>query len=146
MTLTGNRPISELRFASPAIHRLGQAALVAFESGHPAACILPDVFHLHKGGSGLSGIRHLRGESISIFHFNDYPAQPAREELRDSHRVFTGDGIAPLPALIKDLQAIGYRGMLSLELFNADYWKRPAADVAREGLEKLRAVVRASVG
>ncbi len=139
-------PAVEVWGSSPAIHRLGQAALVALESGHPAACILPDVFHLHRGGSGLAGIRQLRGEFISIFHFNDYPAQPGREELRDSHRVFTGDGIAPLPALIKDLQAIGYRGLLSLELFNADYYKRPAAEVAREGLEKLRAVVRASLG
>jgi sugar phosphate isomerase/epimerase len=139
-------PAVEVWGFSPAIFRLGQAALVALESGHPAACILPDVFHLHRGGSGLAGIRHLRGESISIFHVNDYPAQPPREELRDSHRVFTGDGIAPLPKLLKDLQMIGYRGMLSLELFNADYWKRPAADVAREGLEKLRAVVRSSLG
>ena len=74
------------------------------------------------------------------------PAQPAREQLDDRHRVFTGDGVAPLPALLKDLQAIGYRGMLSLELFNREYYKRPAEDIAREGLEKMQAVVRASLG
>jgi hypothetical protein len=33
---------------------------------------------------------------------------------------------------------------LSLELFNETYWKQDALEVARTGLEKMRAVVKAS--
>jgi len=142
---TGVTPAVEVWGFAQNLFRLGQAALVAMESKHPKACIVPDVYHLHKGGSGLDGVRHLNGASIAVFHVNDYPAEPPREEMKDSHRVFPGDGAAPLKQFFRDLKATGYRGMLSLELFNAEYYKRPAADVAREGIEKTRAAVRAAL-
>jgi sugar phosphate isomerase/epimerase len=37
---------------------------------------------------------------------------------------------------------MGYRGYLSLELFNREYWKQDAFQVAKTGLEKTRAAVR----
>jgi hypothetical protein len=33
---------------------------------------------------------------------------------------------------------MGYRGMLSLELFNRDYWRQDPQEVAREGLRKMK--------
>jgi 2-keto-myo-inositol isomerase len=136
-------PALEIWGASQALGRLGQAAFIAMEAGDPKACIVPDVFHLHKSGSGLDGVRFLSGSAIAIFHVNDYPDKP-REELRDAHRIFPGDGVAPLPKLIRDLRAIGYRGMLSLELFNPDHARRDPAEVLKEGFEKTRAVIQAS--
>ena len=50
----------------------------------------------------------------------------------------------PKKELFRDLRAIGYRGMLSLELFNRDYWKQDALTVAKTGLEKMRVLVKAS--
>ena len=50
-------------------------------------------------------------------------------------------GIAPWEQILGDLERIGYRGMLSLELFNPEYWKSGPEAVAREGLDKLRACV-----
>jgi sugar phosphate isomerase/epimerase len=76
---------------------------------------------------------------------NDYPAQPARAELTDAHRVYPGDGVAPLPQLLREMRQAGFRGVLSLELFNRDYWKQDALQVARTGLEKMRAVARRSL-
>lgn len=130
---------------SRCLTRLGDAALVAMESGHPKACILADVYHLYKGGSSLTGLRLLSGSSMHVLHFNDYPAEPPRASITDASRVYPGDGIAPLKEIVRDLRAIGYRGVLSLELFNRDYWKQDAFTVARTGLEKMRAVVRASL-
>jgi sugar phosphate isomerase/epimerase len=127
---------------SKTLTRLGEAALVAVESGHPSACILADVYHLHKGGSRPRGIRMLAGSALSVFHFNDYPADPPRETIDDAQRVYPGDGVAPLGELIRDLRDIGFRGMLSLELFNRGYWKQDARAVARTGVEKMRKVVR----
>ena len=38
----------------------------------------------------------------------------------------------------------GFRGFLSLELFNRGYWKRPPEEVAKTGLRKMKeAVARA---
>ena len=142
----GVTPVMEVWGFSKNVHRLGEAVLVAVESGQPNACILPDVFHLYKGGSGFTGLNLLGGRALGIFHINDYPAKPVRAEIKDEHRVYPGDGVAPLGQLLRDLYAIGYRGMISLELFNRDYWKQDAALVARTGLEKMRAVVRKAFG
>jgi sugar phosphate isomerase/epimerase len=130
---------------SRCLTRLGDAALVAMESGHPRACILADVYHLYKGGSSLNGLRLLSGSSMHVLHFNDYPANPPRASITDASRVFPGDGIAPLKEIVRDLRDIGYRGVLSLELFNRDYWKLDALTVARTGLDKMRSVVRSSL-
>ena len=131
---------------SQTLGRLGEAALVAMESGHPKACILADVYHLYKGGSSPDGLRLLNGSAMHVLHFNDYPAEPARSAITDAQRVYPGDGVAPLKRILCNLRDIGYRGVLSLELFNRDYWKQDALTVARTGLEKMRAAVRSSLG
>lgn len=127
---------------SRTLGRLGEAVHVAMEANHPSACILPDVYHLHRGGSELGGIKLLAPRAIPVFHFNDYPASPAREKLTDADRVYPGDGVAPLEALLRDLAAGGFRVMLSLELFNRQYWSQDPTTVARTGFEKMNALVQ----
>lgn len=134
-------PQVELWGHSKALSRLGETALVALESAHPNACILADVFHLHKGGSGFAGLKLLSGASLQVFHMNDYPADPPRARIKDEHRVFPGDGVAPLGEILRDLHKVGFRGLLSLELFNREYWKQDPLQVARTGLAKMKAVV-----
>jgi sugar phosphate isomerase/epimerase len=130
---------------SKSLSRLGETALVAIESRHPKACLLADVYHLHKGGSGFEGLKLLSGAAMQVFHMNDYPATPGRAEITDAHRVYPGDGVAPLKQMLRDLRALGFRGVLSLELFNRDYWKQDALAVARTGLEKMKAVAQSSL-
>ena len=72
-------------------------------------------------------------------------AAPERKEITDAHRVFPGDGVAPLAVLFRTLRATGFRGMLSLEVFNREYWNQDALLVARTGLEKTREAVRAAL-
>ena len=74
------------------------------------------------------------------------PAKPAKAELGDEHRVFPGDGILPLEQCLKDLLAIDYRGCVSLELYNPEYWKRDPLEVAKEGREKSLAVIEKACG
>jgi 2-keto-myo-inositol isomerase len=138
-------PLVEVWGFSKTLGRLGEATLVAIESNHPKASILPDIYHLYRGGSDFHGLKLLSGGAIPVFHVNDYPATPARAQLTDAHRVYPGDGVAPLPSVFRDLNAIGFRGALSLELFNRDYWKQDPLSVARTGLEKMRAAVRKSL-
>lgn len=142
----GNRmgvvPQVEVWGFSKTIGTLGEAALVAINCGQPGACILPDVYHLYKGGSDIGGLKLLSGSAIQVFHFNDYPAQPPRSEINDAARVYPGDGIAPLGDILRSLHDIGFRGALSLELFNREYWTHDPLLVARTGLEKMQASVR----
>jgi sugar phosphate isomerase/epimerase len=133
-------PQVELWGHSRTLNRLGETALVAIESGHPQACVLADVFHLYKGGSGLGGLKLLSGASMQVFHMNDYPDMKP-DVIRDEHRVYPGDGVADLTAMIRDLHKVGFKGMLSLELFNRTYWKQDPLEVAKTGLAKMKAVV-----
>lgn len=126
------------------VRTLGQASQIALDADHPKAKIIPDVFHMHIGGSGFNGLRNLRGDFIAIFQFNDAPAEPALKQLEDKHRVYPGDGILPLASCLRDLKASGYKGCISLELYNPTYWQSDLADVARIGLEKTLATIEAA--
>jgi sugar phosphate isomerase/epimerase len=139
-------PQVELWGHSKFLNRLGDAALVAIDSGHPQACILADVFHLYKGGSGFTGLKLLSGSALQMLHMNDYPLAPDRAALVDAQRVYPGDGTAPLKQILSDLRRPGFRVVLSLELFNRDLWAQDALVVAKTGLEKMKSVVKASAG
>lgn len=137
-------PQAEVWGSSRTLGRLGEAAQVAIEAGHPRACILPDVFHLYKGGSPLEGIGLLGPAAIHVLHVNDYPAHPVRQKLTDADRLYPGDGVAPYKTLLRGLRAAGFQVMLSLELFNRQYWKEDPLKVVRTGLQKMKALVDAS--
>ena len=136
----GITPIVELWGFSKNVSRLGQAVLIATECGAAGGGVLPDVYHLYKGGSDFNGLKMLAGQAVGIFHVNDYP-QIDRTRIVDADRVYPGDGIAPLKDVFATLRQIGFNGYLSLELFNRDYWKQDALTVARAGLEKLKSTL-----
>jgi len=114
---------------------------VVIESGHPKACLLPDAYHIYKGGSDFNGLKTISSSTIQVFHLNDYPADPPRATIRDEHRVMPGDGIAPLTQIIRTLLDNGSEAVLSLELFNASYWKKDPLQGAKIGLAKMKATV-----
>jgi sugar phosphate isomerase/epimerase len=62
--------------------------------------------------------------------------------VTDAHRVYPGDGVAPLTAFFKTLRSIGFSGALSVELFNREYWKQDALEVCKTAIEKTRAAVK----
>jgi 2-keto-myo-inositol isomerase len=134
----GVTPIVEIWGFSKTLRRLGEALCVAAECGDGTACILPDVYHLYKGGSDFAGLGLLSGNAVGIFHVNDYP-KIARDKITDADRVYPGDGIAPLKEVFTALRKSGYAGYVSLELFNRGYWKEDPHAVARTGLAKLKA-------
>jgi 2-keto-myo-inositol isomerase len=144
-TSIGVIPELELWGFSRSLCRVGEVAGVAIESGHPNACLLLDVFHIYKGGSAFDSLRFLNGNTLPVLHMNDYPAAPPRDRINDAARVFPGDGSAPLKSMLRTLRDIGFRGYLSLELFNPEYWKQDPHLMARTGLEKMKAVVRAAL-
>ena len=137
----GILPQLELWGFSKTLSRLGEVAFVGIEAAHPQACFLLDIYHIYKGGSDFEGLAMFAGGRMHNFHVNDYPAEPPRATISDAHRVYPGDGVAPLDKIFRTLRDAGYRGVLSLELFNRDYWKQDAFEVAKTGLEKTKAAV-----
>lgn len=141
----GVLPQLELWGFSQNLSTLAEVLYVAAGSNHPDACLLLDIYHLYKGGNDFSNVGLIPATKMFCLHMNDYPATPDRKEIADKDRVYTGDGVAPISAILRGLFASGFRGTLSLELFNRSYWEQPAEKVARVGLEKMKQVVDVSL-
>jgi sugar phosphate isomerase/epimerase len=140
---TGVMPQLEFWGHSPALFHLGQAIMIAAIANDPEVHILADVYHMFRGGSGFDTLKMLRGDVIEIFHMNDYVASIPREQQADKDRVYPGDGSAPMQQILGDLSAMGGTKVLSIELFNPDYWKQDPYLVAKTGLDKMKALVKA---
>lgn len=138
---TGVTPILEFWGASASLYHISQAMFIATAANHPKACILPDVYHMFRGGSGYDSLKQISGNAIEIFHFNDFVANIPREKQNDSDRVYPGDGAAPYNQIIGDLNHAGGKKIFSLELFNENYWKKDALEVATTGINKMKNLV-----
>ncbi|REA64147.1 sugar phosphate isomerase/epimerase [Dyadobacter luteus] len=137
---TGVVPHLELWGFSKNLSRVGEILFVAAETSHPSARVLMDVYHLHKGGSGMDSVKNVGKPLVEIFHINDYPAAPATDKITDADRVYAGDGVAPLKDLLKALKNPERPIILSFEVFNKDYYAQDPLLVAKTGLEKMKKV------
>lgn len=137
---TGVMPVLEFWGHSP-FSTLGQAMLVCAVANDPDVHILADVYHMFRGGAGFEALGMLRGDVIEIFHMNDYVLSIPREQQMDKDRVYPGDGNAPLKQILTDLSQMGGTKVLSLELFNPEYYKQDPYMVAKTGLQKMKAQV-----
>lgn len=133
-------PQVELWGHSLHLSTLAEVLYVAAAANHPNACVLLDVYHLYKGGNDFNNVGLIPATKLYCLHMNDYPAHPPRSEIADKDRVYPGDGVAPITKILDALVAGGFAGTLSLELFNREYWKQPPAQVAKIGLEKMKAI------
>lgn len=123
-------------------YRTLESALEILElADHPAGSTVVDPFHVFRGGGSFESLSRLRAPQIAVSHFNDAPALPERERQHDADRVWPGEGCLDLPRYLELLGQTGYRGVLSLELFREELWRRDPLEVAREGMQRLRAAL-----
>jgi sugar phosphate isomerase/epimerase len=138
----GIMPQLEFWGASPVLYHFAQLVMIAAAANHPDVHLLPDVYHLFRGGSGFEGLKMLSGNVIELFHMNDFVDTIPREQQKDKDRVYPGDGVAPLHQILGDLSRAGGTKVLSVELFNEEYWKQDPQLVANTALEKMQKLVR----
>lgn len=134
-------PLLEFWGASGTLYNFSQALAIAAAANDTEARILPDVYHMFRGGSGFNCLQLVNGKVIDIIHMNDYPGNKSAQEQTDSDRVYPGDGVAPIKQILQSLKAMGGTKVLSLELFNKAYWKEDALHVATTGLQKMKRLV-----
>lgn len=139
----GIKPAMEFLGFVEELNTIEAALDVVVQAGHPAGTVVLDPFHIFRGGGSPESISKLKAEQIAIFHFNDTPATPMRIEQHDRHRVYPGDGHLDLRRQLDLLRQIGYSRWLSLELFREDLWSKDPLEVARVGIEKMRAIAEA---
>ena len=139
--LTGVMPQLEFWGSSPVLWHMGQVLMIAAVADDPDVKILPDVYHMFRGGTGFDALKMLNGSLIDIFHMNDFPVNKPREQQDDADRVYPGDGAAPMSQILTDLNNMGGEKVLSLELFNRSYWEEDPYLVAERGLAKMKSLV-----
>ena len=141
----GVQPLLELWGTHPVLGPLSHGIYATVATGRPDASLLLDVFHLYKSGTPFTSLRQINGASLHVIHLNDYPQAADSSTLNDSNRIYPGDGVAPLGQILRDLRDNGFRGYLSLELFNREYWAKSADENLKTAMEKIRGSVRAAL-
>lgn len=91
--------------------------------------VLLDTSHLHASGDRLTDLPDLRGR-IEFVQVADIPLGVPPGELTDAARCLPGTGGTDFGRLLADLEAAGYDGPLSIELFSPELWKLAPADAA----------------
>ena len=137
----GARPTFEYISFFQSVYSLPQAWQVVREADDPDATLIADAFHSWNSNSTLDDLRALPGDRISHYHIDDAARHIPPRQQTDADRVMIGDGAIDLRAELRVLKDIGYRGYVSLELFNPELWARDPREVLKIGFERLTELV-----
>lgn len=133
-------PMVEMWGSSHNLKKISQVLYVATESEHKNALVLLDAFHIYKGGSSLNSLPFVGKTAIEVFHINDYPGGIPPAKISEPDRIYPGDGIAPLKQMLQAIKNPDKPVVLSLEVFNQNYYAQDALLVAKTGLAKMKAI------
>ena len=121
------------------VSRWRQAWEVVRRAGHPALGLCLDSFHTLSLGDDLAGLAEaVPGGSIFFLQLADAP-RLSMDVLSWSrhHRLFPGQGELPVAAFLAEVLRAGYRGPLSLEIFNDEFRAAPSRRIARDARRSL---------
>jgi 2-keto-myo-inositol isomerase len=115
-------------------------------ANHPNCGYLIDAYHFTRSGAGGRGFESVPADKIVCFQYSDVPAGQVPEGVkRPTDRLAPGKGIVDWKGMLGLLAEKSYTGYLSYEAPNPDFWARSPYDVAREGVELTRKLLRESV-
>jgi 4-hydroxyphenylpyruvate dioxygenase len=107
-------------------------------ANHPALGLILDSFHTLALDDDLAGLSDVPPAKIFFAQLADAPRLSMDVLSWSRHfRNFPGQGQLPVAAFVRDLIGAGYRGPLSLEIFNDEFRSAPARLMARDGLRSL---------
>ena len=120
------------------VNRWRHAWKIVESANHPALGLIVDSFHTLAVGDDLAGLSVVPADKIFLAQLADAPKLSMDVLSWSRHfRNFPGQGQLPVAAFVRDLIGAGYRGPLSLEIFNDEFRSAPARLMARDGLRSL---------
>ncbi len=126
-------------FPWAAVRDVAGAWEILQSTDRPNLGMVVDTAHFYAGGSTLESVSALDTRRLVVLHINDVEDVP-RPEITDGHRLYPGDGVIPLPAILRAFQRAGFDGVVSVELFREELWRYDPLAVAREARAKTEAV------
>lgn len=130
----------EFMRGSTFIGTLPTALRLTREAAHSSVRPMFDCYHFWAGLSKFEDLDLIRPGEIHHVHFQDVPNIP-RELLDNSTRDIPGDGISPLPRILRKVADKGYAGPLSVELFYPHLQNGDPYEVALKIKQKAEAVL-----
>jgi sugar phosphate isomerase/epimerase len=112
----------------------------------PNCGYLIDAYHLTRSGAGGRGFEDVPADRIFCFQYSDLSPKPVTGVRRPTDRLPPGRGVVKWREIFGLLAEKSYTGYLSYEAPNPDQWTRSPYDVAREGVELTRQLLRDAVG
>jgi 4-hydroxyphenylpyruvate dioxygenase len=120
------------------VNRWRHAWKIVLQSEHPALGLIVDSFHTLAVDDDPSGIADLPEEKLFFVQLADAPRLTMDPLSWSRHfRNFPGQGQLPVDDFLRAVLACGYRGPISLEIFNDEFRAAPARLTARDGLRSL---------
>jgi 2-keto-myo-inositol isomerase len=114
-------------------------------AGKPNCGYLIDAYHFTRSGAGGRGFESVPGDRIFCFQYSDLSPNPVTGVKRPTDRLPPGKGVVKWREMLGLLAEKKYTGYLSYEAPNPDQWARAPYDVAREGVELTRQLLRDAV-
>jgi sugar phosphate isomerase/epimerase len=111
----------------------------------PNCGYLIDAYHFTRSGFGGASFKDMLADKIYCFQYSDVSPNPVTGVRRPTDRLAPGKGIVKWKEMLGLLYEKGYTGYLSYEAPNPELWERPPAEVAREGVELTRKLLRDAV-
>jgi 4-hydroxyphenylpyruvate dioxygenase len=120
------------------VNRYADAWRVVERADHPHLGLILDSFHTLSLRDDPSGIARIPGEKIFFLQMADAPAM--RLDVIDwarHHRNFPGQGDLDVVGFFEQVLLAGYRGPLSLEIFNDVFRETPNRRTALDAMRSL---------
>lgn len=92
---------------------------------------------LNGGLNDFSELKNVQSEKIFAVHLMSADDVPEKERGQDK-RCFCGQGAVDTDAFLKTLKAVGYNGMVSVETFRPEYWKKTPEWVIENAFKTTR--------
>jgi sugar phosphate isomerase/epimerase len=106
---------------------------------------LIDTYHFARSGAPGRGFESVPAEQIFCFQYSDLSPNPVTGVARPTDRLPPGKGMVQWREVLGLLAEKSYTGYLSYEAPNPEQWARSPYDVAREGVELTRGLLRDAV-
>ena len=141
----GLRLAIEFNSQHDVLNRLEVLGELIVGAGKPNCGYLIDAYHFARSGAGGRGFADVPAEQIFCFQYSDLSANPVTGVRRPTDRLAPGKGVVQWREVLGLLAEKNYTGYLSYEAPNPELWARSPYEVAREGVDLTRKLLRDAV-
>jgi sugar phosphate isomerase/epimerase len=137
----GLRCALEFNSRHPVVSRLAVAREILALANQANCGLLIDTYHAQCAGDGGRAFEDVPASDIIAFQFSDVPPGPISHRGTALDRLPPGKGVVRWREVLQLLMEKGYDGYINYEAPNPAQWSRPPAEVAREGITLMKALL-----